>query len=293
MTEQNAPNAQPMRGRVALVAGASKGIGAAAAEAFAAAGAAVVLGARDVAALESVADRIRSRGGQAFAATLDVTDAHSMRDLVGQAMSRFGRLDAAFNNASAGPMPAPLADIDPGEFDLGIATNIRGTFLGMKFQIPAMLRSGGGAIVNMASIAGLNGTANLAAYVAGKAGIIGLTKVAALDYADQGIRVNVVAPGPILTYHLEAAGPQAQRGAAQSTPMRRTGSAAEVAQAVLWLCSDQSSFVTGTVLPIDGGQAAGNKPPQMYRQGQPMTGQPTADPQGQPAAEAAGQSASR
>ncbi len=140
----------------------------------------------------------------------------------------------------------------------------------MKFQIPAMLASGGGAIVNMASIAGLNATANLAAYVAGKAGIIGLTKVAALDYADQGIRVNVVAPGPIRTYHIEAAGEQAMRAAAMSTPMRRMGTAAEVAQAVLWLCSDQSSFVTGTVMPIDGGQAAGNKPPQMYRQGQPL-----------------------
>ena len=152
-----------------------------------------------------------------------------------------------------------------------IATNVRGTFLGMKFQIPAMLASGGGAIVNMASIAGLNATANLAAYVAGKSGIIGLTKVAALDYADQGIRVNVVAPGPILTHHLEAAGPEAQRLAGLSTPMRRTGSASEVAQTVLWLCSGQSSFITGAVIPVDGGQAAGNKPPQMYRQGQPMT----------------------
>jgi NAD(P)-dependent dehydrogenase (short-subunit alcohol dehydrogenase family) len=265
---------QLMRGRVALVAGASRGIGAATAEAFASAGAAVVLGARDTAAVEDVARRIRSSGGQALAAGLDVTDADSVRQLVDLAMSGFGRLDAAFNNASAGPLPAPLAEIDPGEFDLGIATNIRGTFLGMKFQIPAMVRGGGGAIVNMASIAGLNGTANLAAYVAGKAGIIGLTKVAALDYADQGIRVNVVAPGPILTYHLEAAGPQAQRGAAQSTPMRRVGSVAEVASAVLWLCSDQSSFITGTVMPIDGGQAAGNKPPQMYRQGQPMPDQP-------------------
>ena len=264
---------QLMRGRVALVAGASKGIGAATAEAFAASGAAVVLGARDTAAVEAVASRIRSAGGEAVAARLDVTDADSARYLVDLAVSRFGRLDAAFNNASAGPLPAPLADIDPAEFDLGIATNVRGTFLGMKFQIPAMVR-GGGAIVNMASIAGLNGTANLAAYVAGKAGIIGLTKVAALDYADQGIRVNVVAPGPILTWHLEAAGEQAQRGAAQSTPMRRTGTMAEVASAVLWLCYDQSSFITGTVLPIDGGQAAGNKPPQMYRQGQPMTAQP-------------------
>jgi NAD(P)-dependent dehydrogenase (short-subunit alcohol dehydrogenase family) len=265
---------QFLRGRVALVAGASRGIGATTAEAFAAAGAAVVLGGRDTAALESVASRIRSRGGQALPVGFDVTDAESVRSLVDQTLSAFGRLDAAFNNATAGPLPAPLADIDPGEFDLGIATNIRGTFLGMKFQIPAMLRSGGGAIVNMASIAGLNGTANLAAYVAGKAGIIGLTKVAALDYADQGIRVNVLAPGPILTYHLEAAGERAQQLAAQSTPMRRVGRAAEVAQAVLWLCSDQSSFVTGTVLPIDGGQAAGNKPPQMYRQGQPMENQP-------------------
>ena len=260
----------PMSGKVALVAGASKGIGAATAEAFAAAGAAVVLGARDITALKSVAGGIEARGGRALAVGTDVTDGGSMRHLVEQGLSAFGRLDAAFNNASAGPMPAPLADIDPGEFDVGIATNIRGTFLGMKFQIPAMLRTGGGAIVNMASIAGLNGTANLAAYVAGKAGIIGLTKVAALDYADQGIRVNVVAPGPILTYHIEAAGPQAQRGAAMSTPMRRIGTTAEVAQAVLWLCSEQSSFITGVVLPIDGGQYAGNKPPQMYRQGQPM-----------------------
>jgi len=267
---------QPMRGRVALVAGASRGIGAATAEAFAAAGAAVVLGGRDTGALDAVAERIRSHRGQALAVGLDVTDADSVRHLVDRALSTFGRLDAAFNNASAGPLPAPLADIDPGEFDLGLATNVRGTFLGMKYQIPAMLRTGGGAIVNMASIAGLNGTANLAAYVAGKAGIIGLTKVAALDYADQGIRVNVVAPGPILTYHLEAAGPHAQRLAGQSTPMRRVGSMAEVARAVLWLCSDQSSFITGTVIPVDGGQAAGNKPPQMYRQGEPMTGQPAA-----------------
>jgi NAD(P)-dependent dehydrogenase (short-subunit alcohol dehydrogenase family) len=261
---------RPMSGRVALVAGASKGIGAATAEAFAAAGAAVVLAARDTAALESVASGIEARGGRALAVGTDVTDADSVRRLVDQAVARFGRLDAAFNNASAGPLPAPLADIDPEEFDLGIATNIRGTFLGMKFQIPAMLAGGGGAIVNMASIAGLNATANLAAYVAGKSGIIGLTKVAALDYADRGIRVNVVAPGPIRTYHIERAGEQAMRAAALSTPMRRMGTAAEVAQAVLWLCSDESSFVTGTVMPIDGGQAAGNKPPQMYRQGQPM-----------------------
>ncbi len=142
----------------------------------------------------------------------------------------------------------------------------------MKYEIPAMLHSGGGAIVNMASGAGLYAVANLAAYVAGKAGIIGLTKVAALDYADQGIRVNVVAPGPILTYHLEAAGPEAQRQAAISTPMRRVGRADEVAATVLWLCSDQASFITGATVPVDGGQYAGLKPERMYRPGQSMEG---------------------
>jgi NAD(P)-dependent dehydrogenase (short-subunit alcohol dehydrogenase family) len=260
----------PMRGRVALVTGASKGIGAATAEAFAEAGAAVVLAARDTTALGEVAGRIEGRGGRALAVATDVKDAGSVRNLVDRAVATFGRLDAAFNNATDGPLPAPLADIDIEEFDRGIATNIRGTFLGMKFQIPAMLANGGGTIVNMASLAGVNGVANLAAYVAGKAGIIGLSKVAALDYAEQGIRVNVVAPGPILTHHLQAAGEEAQRLAGLSTPMRRTGTAAEVAQTVLWLCSPGSSFVTGTVIPIDGGQSAGNKPPQMYRQGQGM-----------------------
>lgn len=269
----------PMQGTVALVAGASRGIGAATAEAFAAAGAAVVLGARDGDALQSVAAGIQARGGRALAVRTDVTDADSMRELVEQAVSTYGRLDAAFNNATAGPPPAPLADLDPAQFDLGIATNIRGTFLGMKFQIPAMLAGGGGTIVNMASIAGVHAVANLAAYVAGKAGIIGLTKVAALDYADVGIRVNVVAPGPILTHHLQAAGPQAQRQAALSTPMHRTGTAAEVAQVVRWLCSPQSSFITGAVVPIDGGQSAGRKPPQTYRQGEPMA--PAEDKAGQ------------
>jgi NAD(P)-dependent dehydrogenase (short-subunit alcohol dehydrogenase family) len=261
---------QPMQGKVALVAGASRGIGAVTAEAFAAAGAAVVLGSRDIATLQTVAAGIVARGGRAIAVQADVTDTDSMRGLVGRAMTSYGRLDMAFNNASGGPLPAPLADLDPEEFEVGIATNIRGTFLGMKFQIGAMLAGGGGAIVNMASVAGVNGMANLAAYVAGKAGIIGLTKVAALDYADRGIRVNVVAPGPILTHHLAAAGPRARQLAGQSTPMRRTGTPAEVARTVLWLCSDDSSFITGSVIPIDGGQLAGNKPPQMYRPGQPM-----------------------
>jgi len=269
-TPTTTPPRPSLDGKVALVAGASRGIGAVTARAFAQAGAAVVLAARDKDALESVAEGIRAEGGKALAVPTDVGDPASVEQLVQQAERTFGQLDAAFNNATDGPMPAPLAELDPEGFDRAIRTNIRGTFLGMKYEIPAMLRAGGGAIVNMASLAGLQGVANLAGYAAGKAGIIALTKVAALDYADQGIRVNVVAPGPILTHHLEAAGEEAQRLAGLSTPMRRVGRPDEVAATVVWLCSDQSSFVTGATLPIDGGQYAGLKPPRMYRQGQPM-----------------------
>jgi len=270
MTTPTTTPPRPLDGKVALVAGASRGIGAVTARAFARAGAAVVLAARDKDALESVAEGIRADGGKALAVPTDVGDPASVEQLVQQAEATFGHLDAAFNNATDGPMPAPLADLDPEGFDRAIRTNIRGTFLGMKYEIPAMLRAGGGAIVNMASLAGLQGVANLAGYAAGKAGIIALTKVAALDYADQGIRVNVVAPGPILTHHLEAAGAEAQRLAGLSTPMRRVGRPDEVAATVVWLCSDQASFVTGATLPIDGGQHAGLKPPRMYKQGQPM-----------------------
>jgi NAD(P)-dependent dehydrogenase (short-subunit alcohol dehydrogenase family) len=256
--------------KVALVAGASRGIGAETALAFAREGYAVALGARDGDALAGVRAAIEDAGGEAVAAVTDVGDVDSGRALVQLAVDTFGRLDAAFNNATDGPMPGPLADIDPDEFDVGIRTNVRGTFLGMKYQIPAMLESGGGAIVNMASVAGVRATTNLAAYVAGKGAIIGLTEVAALDYADRGIRVNVVAPGPILTYHLQQAGPEAQRLAGQSVPMGRVGRASEVADVVLWLCSERSSYVTGATVPIDGGQLAGEKPPQMYRQGEGM-----------------------
>src|SRR5262249_21934339 len=139
-------------GKVAVIAGASRGIGEVTARAFAEAGAAVVLAARDEQALNAIADPLLAAGGRALAVPCDVGDASSVENLVHQAMTTFGRLDAAFNNATDGSLPAPLADIDPADFDRGIRTNIRGTFLGMKYQIPAMLKSGGGAIVNMASV---------------------------------------------------------------------------------------------------------------------------------------------
>jgi NAD(P)-dependent dehydrogenase (short-subunit alcohol dehydrogenase family) len=265
---------------VALVAGASRGIGAETALAFALAGYDVVLGARDAHGLQQVVARIEASGGTAVAAVTDVGDDESMAGIIDLATETFGRLDAAFNNATDGPMPAPLADVDVAGFDLGMRTNIRGTFLGMRHEIRAMLACGGGSIVNMASVAGVRAMTNLGAYVAAKSAIIGLTQVAALDYADRGIRVNVVAPGPILTHHLERAGPEAQRMAAESVPMRRIGTSREVADVVLWLCSDRSSFVTGATIPIDGGQLAGHKPPQMYRQGEGMA--PTVPAPGHP-----------
>jgi NAD(P)-dependent dehydrogenase (short-subunit alcohol dehydrogenase family) len=244
-------------GRVALVVGASKGIGAETAKAFGRAGAAVVLAARNQSAIDEVARQIQVAGGRALAVRADVTDPGSMETLVSRTIAAFGRLDAAFNNATDGPRPAPLAEIDPEAFDRGIRTNIHGTFHGMKFQIAAMLENGGGTIVNMASTAGVEGVSGLSAYVAGKAGIIGLSRVAALDYADRNIRVNVIAPGPILTHHLEAAGQEAQRMAAMAVPMGRLGAVTDVADAVLWLSSPSSGFITGTILPLDGGQLSG------------------------------------
>ncbi|MDB5428535.1 MAG: hypothetical protein JWR47_2986 [Phenylobacterium sp.] len=255
-----------LEGKVALLVGASRGIGAVTAKVLARAGAKVMLAARDGSALEAVVGEIRSEGHEARFVTVDVGDESSVEHLVKRVLDDFGRLDVAFNNATDGSIPQALADMDADDFDRAIRTNIRGTFLGMKHQIPAMLASGGGSIINMASLAGVQGVANLAGYVTGKAGIIALTKVAALDYADRGVRVNVLAPGPILTHHLEAAGEPAQRQAALATPMQRVGASEEVANAVLWLGSDKSSFVTGVTLPIDGGQSAGAKPERMYRQ---------------------------
>lgn len=255
---QTNANTRPLEGRVAIVTGASRGIGAAAARAYADAGAAVAVGARDADRLEALAREIEATGGRAIAVATDVTDIDAVERLVARTVDTFGRLDAAFNNAGgSGHRPTPLADVAVGDFDGSYAANLRGTFLCMKFEIPAMLASGGGAIVNMSSTAGLEGVSGLSSYVATKHGIIGLTKVAALDYAAHGIRVNVVAPGPILTERLEEAGPQAQQQASAAMPMQRIGTTDEVAETVVWLSSDASSFITGATLPIDGGKLAG------------------------------------
>src|SRR5262245_28229322 len=204
---------QPLlHGRVAIVTGASRGIGAATARTFVGAGAAVALAARDAGALEALADELSAGGGRALAVPTDVGDPAAVQHLVEQTVRAFGRLDVAFNNAAGGGQgPTLLADLPVEAFDAAIAVSLRGVFLSMKYEIPAMLAAGGGAIVNMSSTAGVEGVGGLAGYVAAKHGVIGLTRSAALDYAARNVRVNAVAPGPILTDRLAAAGADAQR----------------------------------------------------------------------------------
>ena len=252
-----APAARMLEGKVALITGASRGIGAAAAEAFAAAGATVVLAARDGTALDTLAAKITSAGGSALAVPTDVGDATAVHRLVAQALDRFGRLDAAFNNAGVSHPPIPLADLPIGEYERCMRVSLFGTFVCMQQEIRAMLNNGGGAIVNMASTAGARGVRGLGDYSAAKHGIIGLTRSAALDYAPNNIRVNVVAPGPILTERLATAPEAAREQVNRAVPMGRLGLADEVANAVVWLCSDFAAYVTGTVIPVDGGLLAG------------------------------------
>jgi NAD(P)-dependent dehydrogenase (short-subunit alcohol dehydrogenase family) len=226
-------------GRVALVTGASRGIGASCARAFGRAGASVVLAARNKVALQDLATEIESAGGAAFVVPTDVSDAKAVERLIERTMERFGRLDMACNNAAGGGQaPTRMADLPIEAFDSALAVTLRSVFLSLKYEIPAMLESGGGA----------------------KHGVVGLTRCAAIEYADVGVRVNALAPGPILTESLRQAGPEMQQRAAQALPMRRIGQPEEVADAVVWLCSSAASFITGATIPIDGGKLAGMAP---------------------------------
>jgi NAD(P)-dependent dehydrogenase (short-subunit alcohol dehydrogenase family) len=249
-----------MAGKVALITGASRGIGAAIAREFHATGTLVAITARDAEALQALAEEL---GGpnHALALPADVSDPSAVADVVARVVSVFGRLDFAVNNAAGGGhRPTPLAEVPLEAFDSGLAVTLRGVFLSMRAEIPAMVRCGEGAIVNVSSTAGLQGIRGLATYVAAKHGVEGLTKVAALDYAEQGIRVNALAPGPILTDQLRRAGADAQQAAANAMPLKRIGDPREVAAAAVWLCSGQAGFITGTTLTIDGGKLAGTPP---------------------------------
>ena len=251
------PASRRFVGRTALVVGASRGIGATTAAAFAREGARVVLASRDAAALDRVARAIREEGGEAWAHAVDLADAASVVALGRRISELTGRLDCAFNNAGEGLMPTPLAEVSEADFARVLDVTVVGTFRALRQEIPLILASGGGAIVNMSSTAGLSGFAGGGPYTTAKHAILGLTKSAALDYAPRGLRVNAVAPGPIDTERLQGAPEEYRERTRAAVPMRRMGRPEEVAETVLWLCSDDSRFVTGATLLVDGGRSAG------------------------------------
>jgi NAD(P)-dependent dehydrogenase (short-subunit alcohol dehydrogenase family) len=242
-----------MDGKVALVTGGGSGLGRACAVAFGAAGADVVVADVDV---EGGAETVELvKGGAEFVAT-DVTDPDAVAAMVARAVERFGRLDAAVNNAGTTGPGAPVADYPLEDWNRTLALNLTGVFLCMKHEIPVMIEGGGGAIVNMSSGAGLVGFPGLPAYVASKHGVIGLTRAAALEYVNAGVRVNAVCPGSTRTPMLEAfmgGDPTIEKMMEKAAPIGRLGRPDEIAEAVVWLCSDAASFVVGHAMAVDGG----------------------------------------
>lgn len=248
-----------LNGKIALVTGASSGIGRAAALAFAREGAKVVVADVTVEGGEETVSLIKKTGGEALFVKTNVAKAAEVEALVNTAVTTYGRLDCAYNNAGIAGKTQTIVDTTEENWDRIISINLTGVWLCMKYEIPAMLKNGGGAIVNTASDAGLIGVKRTGAYVASKHGVVGLTKTAALEYAKTGIRVNAVCPGPIETPMLmKGAGhfPQMIPKMIKAQPNGRLGKPEEIAEAAVWLCSDAASFVTGLAMPVDGGYIA-------------------------------------
>jgi NAD(P)-dependent dehydrogenase (short-subunit alcohol dehydrogenase family) len=247
-----------LTGKVALVTGASAGIGRAAALRFAQEGARVVVAARRAEEGEETARLVRDAGGEALFVRTDVSQGGEVQALVEHCVERYGRLDCAFNNAGIVGRMVPLVEYEEADWDAVLGANLRGVWLCLKHEIRQLLRQGqGGAIVNTGSVGSHIGFPGLGHYCAAKHGLLGLTKTAAMEYATHGVRVNAVCPGLIDTRMADAftGGPEteAERFFLSLKPLRRRGTPEEVAAAAVWLCSEAASFVTGHALAVDGG----------------------------------------
>lgn len=243
-------------GKVALVTGAASGMGLATAQAFAEAGAAVVLADFRDEAVNAEAQKLVAAGRKAIAVRCDVSDDSQVASMVERTVAEFGRLDAAFNNAGVMAHIAPTADSTREEWDRVIGINLRGVWSCMKYELRHMERQGSGAIVNNASVGALTGNPGIGSYIASKHGVVGLTRTAALEYIKRGIRVNAVNPGLIDTQiarDVVSGDEQAYADIAKNVPIGRAGTPEEIASAVLWLCSPGASYVVGQALTVDGG----------------------------------------